>query len=33
MGGGPDGGASSEGAIWWMNRDLQDKQSRYGSKK
>jgi len=28
-----DGGASSEGAIWWMNRDLQDKQSRYGSKK
>jgi len=28
-----DGGASSEGAIWWMNRDLQDKQSRYGSAK
>jgi len=28
-----DGGASSEGAIWWMNRDLQEKQSRYGAKK
>jgi len=28
-----DGGASSEGAIWWMNRDLQEKQSRYGPKK
>jgi hypothetical protein len=25
-------GASSDGAIWWMNRDLQEKQSRYGAK-
>jgi len=23
-------GASSEGAIWWMNRELADKQKRYG---
>jgi len=30
--GGADG-ASSDGAIWWMNRDLQEKQSRYGPKK
>jgi len=29
---GTDGGASSEGAIWWMNRDLLDKQKRYGKK-
>jgi hypothetical protein len=26
-------GASSEGALWWMNRDLQEKQKRYGGKK
>jgi len=32
MGGG-SGGGSSDGAIWWMNRDLQEKQSRYGPKK
>jgi len=30
--GGSDGGAS-EGAIWWMNRDLLEKQKRYGPKK
>jgi len=29
---GGDGG-SSEGAIWWMNRDLLDKQKRYGPSK
>jgi len=23
-------GGSSEGAIWWMNRDLLEKQKRYG---
>jgi len=28
-----EGGASSEGAIWWMNRDLEEKQRRYGPKK
>jgi len=27
-----EGGASSEGAIWWMNRDLEEKQNRYGPK-
>lgn len=26
-------GSSSDGAIWWMNRDLAEKQSRYGAKK
>jgi hypothetical protein len=31
-GGGADGG-SSDGAIWWMNRDLQEKQKRYGPSK
>jgi len=31
--GGGSGGGSSEGAIWWMNRDLQEKQQRYGPKK
>jgi len=30
--GGADGG-SSEGALWWMNRDLEEKQRRYGPKK
>jgi len=30
QGGGGADGASSAGAIWWMNRDLQEKQSRYG---
>jgi len=27
------GGASSEGALWWMNRDLEEKQRRYGPQK
>jgi hypothetical protein len=30
--GGGDGG-SSDGAIWWMNRDLEEKQKRYGPQK
>jgi len=25
--------SSADGAIWWMNRDLQEKQSKYGKKK
>eukprot|EP01098_Paradermamoeba_levis_P000485 TRINITY_DN1049_c0_g1_i1.p1 TRINITY_DN1049_c0_g1~~TRINITY_DN1049_c0_g1_i1.p1 ORF type:complete len:289 (-),score=103.74 TRINITY_DN1049_c0_g1_i1:83-949(-) len=25
-------GASSEGALWWMQRDLEDKKKRYGKK-
>jgi hypothetical protein len=25
-------GGSSEGALWWMNRDLLEKQKRYGKK-
>jgi len=33
QGGGGTDGASSEGALWWMNRDLQEKQSRYGGGK
>jgi hypothetical protein len=33
-GGGAGGeGGSSEGAIWWMNRDLEEKQRRYGPSK
>jgi len=24
---------STDGAIWWMNRDLQEKQTKYGKKK
>lgn len=32
-GGGAGGDGSSEGAIWWMNRDLQEKQKRYGPSK
>jgi hypothetical protein len=31
-GGGGDGG-SSDGALWWMNRDLEEKQKRYGPSK
>jgi len=27
------GGASSEGALWWMNRDLLEKQKKYGPSK
>eukprot|EP01114_Cavostelium_apophysatum_P016339 TRINITY_DN461_c0_g1_i1.p1 TRINITY_DN461_c0_g1~~TRINITY_DN461_c0_g1_i1.p1 ORF type:complete len:292 (+),score=97.44 TRINITY_DN461_c0_g1_i1:101-976(+) len=31
---GADGnGGSSEGAIWWMNRELEEKQKRYGPSK
>jgi len=38
-GGGGGGGSgsgeaqSSDGAIWWMNRDLKEKQEKYGPKK
>merc|ERR1711939_331075 len=35
-GGGGSGGASgiapTEGAIWWMNRDLEEKKKRYSKK-
>jgi len=27
---GEDGDSSSAGAIWWMNRDLEEKKKRYG---
>jgi len=30
---GVGGGASSDGAIWWMNRDLEEKKKRYGPAK
>jgi len=34
QGGGGDGsGGSSDGALWWMNRDLEEKQRRYGPSK
>jgi len=33
QGGGSSGGGSSDGALWWMNRDLEEKQRRYGPKK
>lgn len=32
-GGGGADDAMSEGAIWWMNRDLQEKQTKYGPAK
>jgi len=32
-GGGVGGGGSADGAIWWMNKDLEEKQKRYGGKK
>jgi hypothetical protein len=32
-GAGGANGDSSEGALWWMNRDLQEKQLRYGPSK
>lgn len=32
VGGGGEGG-SSDGAIWWMNRDLEEKKKRYGPSK
>jgi len=28
-----EGGGSSDGALWWMNRDLEEKQKRYGPQK
>jgi hypothetical protein len=28
-----DGAGSSEGALWWMNRDLEEKKKRYGPSK
>jgi len=31
-GGGVDGGAPSQGALWWMSRDLEEKQKRYGKR-
>jgi len=35
--GGASGGSgranSTDGAIWWMNRDLEEKQKRYGPQK
>lgn len=32
-GGGGDGEGASDGAIWWMNRDLEEKKKRYGPQK
>jgi len=32
-GAGGEGAALTDGAIWWMNRDLQEKQTKYGKKK
>jgi len=32
-GGSGDSGDTSEGALWWMNRDLQEKQTKYGPQK
>jgi len=31
-GSGSDRSSPTEGAIWWMNRDLDDKKARYGKK-
>jgi len=31
--GGSGEGGSSDGAIWWMNRDLEEKQRKYGPNK
>jgi hypothetical protein len=25
--------APSDGALWWMNRDLKDKKEKYGARK
>ena len=30
---GEAGAPLTDGAIWWMNRDLQEKQTKYGKKK
>jgi hypothetical protein len=32
-GGGGEGVGNSDGAIWWMNKDLEEKQKRYGGRK
>ena len=32
-GGGKDNDSNSDGAIWWMNRELEEKQKRYGPQK
>jgi len=31
-GGGAAGGAPSQGALWWMSRDLEEKKKRYGKR-
>jgi hypothetical protein len=31
-GGGQGGSGPSDGAIWWMNKDLEEKKKRYGKK-
>jgi len=31
--GGDENTGPTDGAIWWMNRDLEDKQAKYGRKK
>jgi hypothetical protein len=28
-----EGAGSSDGALWWMNRDLEEKKKRYGPSK
>jgi len=33
QGGGEPGQGSSDGALWWMNKDLEEKQKRYGGRK
>eukprot|EP01119_Soliformovum_irregulare_P000620 TRINITY_DN10440_c0_g1_i2.p2 TRINITY_DN10440_c0_g1~~TRINITY_DN10440_c0_g1_i2.p2 ORF type:complete len:125 (-),score=58.60 TRINITY_DN10440_c0_g1_i2:174-548(-) len=33
MGSNSEGGGSNEGALWWMNRDLEEKKRRYGPSK
>jgi len=30
---GEEGAQRSDGAIWWMNRDLEEKKSKYGAKR
>jgi len=32
QGGGGEGGGPTQGALWWMSRDLEEKQRRYGKK-
>jgi len=31
-GGGGEGGGHEQGALWWMNKDLETKKARYGKK-